>query len=121
MFKLLDIMILHADVHECDVDRDNCSTNAICINSIGSYICQCQSGYTGSGVTCNGTKISYFLTLKNVNVSSDINECAIGTDNCDTHAVCTNTVGSFTCTCRSGYDGDGTTCSGKTNLKVCNK
>ena len=69
-------------------------------------------------------KVSYILHILKLNgfFSSDINECTIGTDNCDVHAVCTNTVGSFICTCRSGYDGDGITCSGKTNyLKVYSK
>ena len=46
---------------------------------------------------------------------TDINECAIGTDACDAHAVCTNTIGSFTCTCRSGYRGNGLACSGNLN------
>ena len=41
---------------------------------------------------------------------SDINECATGSENCDVNAVCTNTDGSFTCTCQSGYAGDGVTC-----------
>ena len=44
--------------------------------------------------------------------SSDIDECTTGTDNCDARAVCTNTVGSFTCVCQTGYIGNGVTCSG---------
>ena len=32
-----------------------------------------------------------------------------GSDNCDEHATCANTVGGFTCTCDAGYDGAGTT------------
>ena len=43
----------------------------------------------------------------------DIDECIRSTDNCDTNAVCTNTHGSFTCTCQSGYAGNGVTCNGK--------
>ena len=41
---------------------------------------------------------------------SDINECLIGTDNClspTDNAVCTNTPGSFECSCLEGYEGDG--------------
>ncbi|RKH14836.1 hypothetical protein D7V97_01700 [Corallococcus sp. CA053C] len=41
----------------------------------------------------------------------DVNECAAGTDNCNDNATCTNTVGSFTCACNAGYEGDGVTCA----------
>ena len=37
----------------------------------------------------------------------DINECSAGGNNCDPNAECTNTLGSFTCTCNQGYSGDG--------------
>ena len=36
-----------------------------------------------------------------------MNECIEGTDNCHTNADCTDTVGSFQCTCSPGYSGDG--------------
>ncbi|WP_437721100.1 FG-GAP-like repeat-containing protein [Sorangium sp. So ce861] len=42
---------------------------------------------------------------------TDVNECALGTDNCDANAACTNTAGSFTCACNAGYSGDGVTCT----------
>ena len=43
---------------------------------------------------------------------SDIDECTAGTASCDADATCTNTVGSYTCACNSGYSGDGTNCTG---------
>ena len=46
---------------------------------------------------------------------TDINECIRGTDNCDANAVCTNVVGGHTCSCRSGFHGNGVTCNGKEN------
>ena len=33
---------------------------------------------------------------------SDIDECLLGTDDCDTYATCANTDGSYTCTCNAG-------------------
>jgi len=43
----------------------------------------------------------------------DIDECNEETDDCSTAADCTNTVESYTCTCRDGYTGDGYSCEGK--------
>ena len=42
----------------------------------------------------------------------DVDECALGTDNCAANAICTNTDGSYTCACNTGYSGDGITCTG---------
>ena len=46
-------------------------------------------------------------------VISDIDECADGTHTCDSNAVCADTDGTFTCTCDSGYTGDGQSCMGE--------
>ena len=35
-----------------------------------------------------------------------------GRDNCDMNAVCSDSVGSFTCDCVDGFIGNGTTCAG---------
>ena len=43
---------------------------------------------------------------------SDINECKKGTHNCSSNAVCNNTKGSYNCTCKPGYEGDGNNCTG---------
>ena len=42
----------------------------------------------------------------------DISECILDTDNCHSNALCTNTDGSFICTCADGYKGNGTFCEG---------
>ena len=44
-------------------------------------------------------------------LSSDIDECDIGTAECSTYATCTNTDGDYNCTCEAGYSGDGFICS----------
>ena len=41
-----------ADVNECLLQTANCSTNAFCTDTEGSYNCTCNFGYTGNGVTC---------------------------------------------------------------------
>ena len=52
----------------------------------------------------------------------DINECRVDglalhhanySHNCDDDANCTNTNGSFYCTCLDGYSGDGVMCTGR--------
>lgn len=35
---------------ECDMMRAECHTNARCINTIGSYRCECIENYVGDGV-----------------------------------------------------------------------
>jgi len=45
---------------------------------------------------------------------ADIDECAATPSSCVTNADCTNTPGSFICTCRTGYTGNGrAACTGK--------
>ena len=57
--------------------------------------------------------------LLNFNNSiTDIDECADSSDNCDANAACTNTGGSFTCACNTGYSGNGVTCSGKILIDI---
>ena len=54
------------------------------------------------------------LNLRNLfrvfNNCLDVNECS--TNPCHSNATCTNTGGSYTCACNSGYSGYGTTCAG---------
>uniref|UniRef100_A0A0G4I1I8 EGF-like domain-containing protein n=1 Tax=Chromera velia CCMP2878 TaxID=1169474 RepID=A0A0G4I1I8_9ALVE len=43
-------------------------------------------------------------------IASDVDECALGSHNCDPQANCTNTDGSFTCACNGALDGNGVVC-----------
>ena len=56
---------------------------------------------------------NYKLSLPLFNMISDINECNAGTHNCSSNAFCNNTKGSYNCSCKPGYTGDGRTCTGK--------
>ena len=53
------------------------------------------------------------MFLPESNTCTDVDECLEGTSGCSQE--CTNTVGSFTCSCFDGYllDEDGKTCKGK--------
>lgn len=41
------------DVNECDEGKSNCDVDADCIDTVGSFYCNCTTGYFGDGVTCN--------------------------------------------------------------------
>ena len=45
----------HSDINECD-DPDTCHVNANCTDTIGSYECDCKTGFTGDGFDCSGTQ-----------------------------------------------------------------
>ena len=49
---------------------------------------------------------------------SDINECKEGNHNCASNVVCNNTKGSYNCTCKPGYEGDGINCTGNFFLNL---
>ncbi len=43
---------------------------------------------------------------------AEINECE-GENSCHDNATCTNTIGSYNCSCYDGFEGNGTNCEGK--------
>ena len=69
----------------------NCTNEAICKNTAGSYKCICLEGYESGdgGWTCR-----------------DANEC-LANNTCHHNATCFNTDGSFSCECKSGFAGNG--------------
>ena len=86
-------------MNECSTNNGGC--DHICINTVGSFECSCNTGYslTADGLTC-----------------TDTDECQLNTDNCQ--QTCVNTAGGFTCSCNSGYtlNGDGRTCDGELRI-----
>ena len=49
---------------------------------------------------------------------ADIHECDTGKHQCDSHAFCNNTKGSYNCTCKPGYFGNGFNCTGNSCYKT---
>ena len=44
-----------SEIDECSNDTTHmCSDNAVCINTAGSYECECFDGFTGDGFNCSG-------------------------------------------------------------------
>lgn len=86
------LFFVFTDIDECKTDSFNCDVNANCSDTLGSYECTCNDGYTGDGDVC-----------------SDIDECL--SNPCDKNATCNNTDGSFFCECDSGFVGDGMSCT----------
>ncbi|XP_059498675.1 fibrillin-2 [Stegostoma tigrinum] len=74
------------DVNECLENPGICS-NGHCINTDGSFRCECPMGYNldYSGVNC-----------------ADTDECSIG--NPCGNGTCTNVIGGFECSCDEGFE-----------------
>ncbi|KAH3861667.1 hypothetical protein DPMN_024601, partial [Dreissena polymorpha] len=76
---------------KCDVDINECLTNPCgnnqnCMNTFGSYYCECNTGYH-----------------RNVsNKCEDVDECSSPTKNYCSQR-CDNNMGSYTCACRQGF------------------
>ena len=44
-------------------------------------------------------------------VFTDVDECSQGTHSCSAYAMCNNIKGSYDCSCKAGYTGDGKNCT----------
>lgn len=108
------------DVQECTVNPSICGDNAMCTNTVGSYTCECEQGYEGNPCVPNAcTNIGLECGILSICDTStgtpecscdegfegdpnvecrEIDECALGTDNCNEDQNCFNRPpGSFTC------------------------
>lgn len=46
------------DINECQDRIDRCDTNAICVNEVGTYSCQCKPGFEGNGYYCGAITVA---------------------------------------------------------------
>ena len=53
-FFVTGVFVFLSDVNECTEGTHLCSTNAVCINQVGTYACTCKSGFSGNGSICTG-------------------------------------------------------------------
>lgn len=63
-------------------------------------------------LVCVAISINSLVTIKHKYL--DVDECAIGKNNCSTGntSICTNTEGSYYCNCAAGYNASDTICEG---------
>ena len=55
------LILKFIDVNECADEEPPCDLNADCENTVGSFQCYCNEGYTAEGNTCNG---KYLWTIQ---------------------------------------------------------
>ena len=123
------------DINECAPNGGLGPCDQFCTNTNGSFFCSCSPGYMHilSQYSCTGKKLHSLsigthsdahpvLLIIKVIINNflivDINECAPngGRGPCD--QICTNTNGSFYCSCQPGYNSSGYSCSGKWSYKA---
>ncbi|XP_033109507.1 fibrillin-2-like [Anneissia japonica] len=134
------------DVNECQVLPNICE-NGRCLNTQGSFQCQCNIGYilhpdgthcvdedeckrpqSPCPFQCTNTIGSYscdchigFQLSSDGATCVDIDECAYGQHTCQYQ--CINTQGSYMCSCPEGYSQTGITCTDidecTTNPQAC--
>uniref|UniRef100_A0A8C9URD4 EGF-like domain-containing protein n=1 Tax=Spermophilus dauricus TaxID=99837 RepID=A0A8C9URD4_SPEDA len=79
-----------ADVDECKQNPRICKGRSTCINTQGSYTCQCLPGFE--------------LNPEDPKLCTDVDECSSGQQQCHQSTICTNTLGSYQCHCRPGWE-----------------
>ncbi|XP_030629828.1 protein kinase C-binding protein NELL2a isoform X2 [Chanos chanos] len=82
------------DIDECAEGKHYCRENTMCVNTPGSFMCICHTGYI---------RIDDYSCTEH-------DECVSGLHSCDENALCFNTVGGHSCSCKPGYTGNGTIC-----------
>uniref|UniRef100_A0A4W2F1X8 Adhesion G protein-coupled receptor E2 n=1 Tax=Bos indicus x Bos taurus TaxID=30522 RepID=A0A4W2F1X8_BOBOX len=86
------------DINECGPPSPvYCGSSADCQNTEGGYYCTCSPGYE---------PVSGAMIFRNEseNTCRDVDECSSQQHQCHNSTVYVNTVGSYTCHCRQGWE-----------------
>lgn len=93
-------MFAYSDLNECTEGIDDCADYGICINTIGSYECICNNGYSGDGRECNGKYVQkekqahkFFITFTQISMNVLKENISVPT----THSVLTKMVATDVC------------------------
>ncbi|XP_012935927.1 uncharacterized protein LOC101854936, partial [Aplysia californica] len=116
------------DIDECNTENKFCKQK--CANSDGGFSCSCYTGYKlqADQTSCSACQHPYYGEdcksicdcnghgtcdsvrgcicsdgWKGESCSQDVNECAEKEQPCPDNQVCSNTVGSYTCSCDEGF------------------
>uniref|UniRef100_A0AC11DC82 Uncharacterized protein n=1 Tax=Ovis aries TaxID=9940 RepID=A0AC11DC82_SHEEP len=91
------------DINECSQRPPLCGPNSICRNLPGRYECSCLTGFSSpTGNNWTSGKPGHFAC-------TDINEC-LSHGVCPEHSECTNSLGSYRCSCKVGFSSGNYTC-----------
>ncbi|XP_077910531.1 adhesion G protein-coupled receptor E2-like isoform X6 [Halichoerus grypus] len=86
------------DINECGPPSVvSCGKFADCWNTEGSYYCTCSPGYKPA----SGART---FRDESENTCQDVDECSSGQPMCHESTICINTVGSYKCRCRWGWE-----------------
>ena len=120
-------MFIFSDVDECldDVLHTCHGPNMECVNTIGSFECVCEDGFSLNDTNqCEGEnkQQSYIPVVQSWNELrqfwreskfTEVDNCAMYNGGCHSDATCQQTKpGHHECTCKEGFYGNGLTCEG---------
>lgn len=72
VFRLVHYVSNVVDVNECDEGTDDCQDGALCVNTVGSFVCDCPAGFRLVGNTCEGMNILLYSTIHNDKYCPDL-------------------------------------------------
>ncbi|XP_067687043.1 uncharacterized protein [Haliotis asinina] len=87
---------------DCSTDQNGCETKPCGSLRTCTDVTPSVEASTNKAFTCGPCPAGYQSDAANVKCQ-DENECQRSTSPCPANSVCTNSVGSFACTCNSGY------------------